>query len=178
MFAFDFTTSDLLKQGYFREAGRSTVCHQMIEVPQRGSGLWGIHDLWVAGSKWGDTCSFRREPLPKDVFQTWAVTWIDNPPRRRTRLRCWWAVRGYRWALHPWNPAAASVRLYNLLVQAKCSLQLNTPFGVINIPGAFPITVIPAWAQVDRVPSVGMCLREQECWRHEHASSDFGPHVL
>lgn len=41
MFAFDFTTSDLLKQGYFREAGRGTVCHQMIEVPHKALGFGG-----------------------------------------------------------------------------------------------------------------------------------------
>lgn len=32
MFALNFI-SDLLKQGYFREAGRGTRCHHILEVP-------------------------------------------------------------------------------------------------------------------------------------------------
>lgn len=32
MFALNFI-SDLLKQGYFREAGRGTRCHRILEVP-------------------------------------------------------------------------------------------------------------------------------------------------
>lgn len=41
MFAFDFTTRDLLKQGYFGEAGRCTICHRMIEVPHVALGFGG-----------------------------------------------------------------------------------------------------------------------------------------
>lgn len=51
MFAFDFTTSGLLKQGYFREAGRSTVCYQMIEDPHVPLGFGGIREPWVAWSE-------------------------------------------------------------------------------------------------------------------------------
>lgn len=41
MFAFSFTTGDLLKQGYFREAGRGRSCHQILEVPHVALGFGG-----------------------------------------------------------------------------------------------------------------------------------------
>lgn len=41
MFAFNFTTSDLLKQSYFRETGRSSSYHQKLEVPHIPRDLGG-----------------------------------------------------------------------------------------------------------------------------------------
>lgn len=64
-------------------------------------------------------------------------------------LRCCCTMYVGVWGpLHPSDSPAAFACPYNLSVQAKGSLQLNTSISVMDFPSTFPITVIrPRWSE-------------------------------
>lgn len=61
MFAFNFTTSDLLKQGYLREPRRITSGHQILEVPHMALGFGGSKRIeWLVLKKEAPAASSER----------------------------------------------------------------------------------------------------------------------